>query len=67
MEVQARIAAYIKENFIMQKLIVEKTGYSATKVSQILKLGQKMTADEFVAFCKALGKSPEFFIDDDEE
>lgn len=67
MEVQARIAAYIKENFIMQKLIVEKTGYSATKVSQILNLGQKMTADEFVAFCKALGKDPGFFIDDDEE
>ena len=66
MNTQARIAQYIKENCIMQKLICKKTGFSQAKVSLILNLKQKMSADEFMAFCKALGKDPGFFIDDEE-
>ena len=65
MDTQARIAAYVEENCIMQKLIVQKTGYSATKVSQILRCKQKMSADEFLNFCKALGKEPNDFMEEE--
>lgn len=67
MNTQALIAKYIKENCIMQKLIVMRTGYSKAKVSQIINLKQKMSADEFIAFCKALNKNPNDFMEDDEE
>lgn len=62
MNVQQRVAAYVQNNGIMQKFIAEKTGLSPVKVSQILNLNQKMTADEFELFCKALNKQPGDFI-----
>lgn len=62
MNVQERVAEYIQNNGIMQKFIVEKTGLSAAKVSNILNLNQKMTADDLELFCKALKKEPGDFI-----
>lgn len=62
MNVQEKIAAYVQNNGIMQKFIAEKTGLSPVKVSNILNLNQKMTADEFELFCKALRKQPGDFI-----
>ena len=53
MNVQERVAEYVQNNGIMQKFIAEKTGLSAVKVSNILNLNQKMTADELELFCKA--------------
>ena len=49
MNVQERVAKYIQEHGIMQRFIVEKTGMTSVKVSNILNLKQKMTADELKA------------------
>jgi len=65
--VQARVAEYIRSNGIMQKFVVDKTGFSPTKVSMILNSKQVMTADDFVAFCNALGKEPNDFVDHPEK
>lgn len=62
MNVQERVAEYVQNNGIMKKFISEKTGLSPVKVSNILNLNQKMTADEFELFCKALKKQPNEFI-----
>jgi len=60
--VQERVAKYVQDNGIMQKFIAERTGLSPVKVSNILNLNQKMTADELELFCKALRKEPNDFI-----
>lgn len=62
MNVQQKVAEYVQSNGIMQKFIAEKTGLSPVKVSNILNLNQKMTADEFELFCRALRKQPNDFI-----
>lgn len=62
MNVQQKVAEYVQNNGIMQKFIAEKTGLSPVKVSNILNLNQKMTADEFELFCRALRKQPNEFI-----
>lgn len=62
MNVQAKIAEYVQNNGIMQRFIAEKTGLSDVIVSNIINLKRKMTADEFVLFCKALNKQPNDFI-----
>ena len=62
MNVQERVAQYVQNNGIMQKFIVEKTGLAPAKVSNILNLNQKMTADDFELFCKALKRQPNEFI-----
>jgi DNA-binding Xre family transcriptional regulator len=56
------VAKYVQDNGIMQKFIAERTGLSPVKVSNILNLNQKMTADELELFCKALRKEPNDFI-----
>ena len=62
MNVQERVARYVQNNGIMQKFIAEKTGLAPSKVSNILNLNQKMTADEFELFCRALKRQPNDFI-----
>lgn len=62
MNVQERVAEYVQNNGIMQKFIAERTGLSPVKVSNILNLNQKMTADELELFCRALRKEPGEFI-----
>lgn len=62
MNVQERVAEYVQNNGIMQKFIAERTGMTTVKVSNILNLNQKMTADDLELFCKALRKEPGDFI-----
>lgn len=62
MNVQERVALYVQNNGIMQKFIAERTGLSPVKVSNILNMNQKMTADELELFCRALRKEPAEFI-----
>lgn len=62
MNVQERVAEYVQNNGIMQKFIADKTGLSQVKVSNILNLNQKMTADELEMFCRALKREPGEFI-----
>ena len=63
MNVQERVAEYVQNSGIMQKFIAEKTGLSTVKVSNILNLNQKMTADDLELFCRALKKQPSDFMD----
>ena len=63
MNVQERVAEYVQSNGIMQRFIAEKTGLSTVKVSNILNLNQKMTADDLELFCRALKKQPSDFMD----
>lgn len=67
MNVQERVAQYVQSHGIMQKFIAEKTGLSSVKVSNILNLNQKMTADELELFCRALNRKPSEFIHIEDE
>lgn len=67
MNVQERVAEYVQNNGIMQKFIADKTGMTTVKVSNILNLNQKMTADDFELFCKALKRQPSDFIHVEDE
>lgn len=67
MNVQERVAQYVQDNGIKQSFIAEKTGFSKVKISMLLNLNQKMTADEFEIFCKALRKQPNDFMLVDED
>lgn len=62
METQAKVAEYIRSHGITQAFIASKTGYSTAKVSQIMNCKQKMTADEFINFCRVLKKEPTYFV-----
>lgn len=63
MDVQAKVAEYVRNNGIKQSFICEKTGLSPVAVSLILNKNRKMTADELVLFCRALKKQPNDFVD----
>lgn len=62
MEVQKRVAAYIREMGIKQTTISEKTGIRTDALSQTLLGNRKMTADEFEKICIAIDKSPNDFM-----
>lgn len=64
---QKRLRAYIKENGIKQKHIANVTGRKEYHVSDILTCRTEMKADEFVAYCIAIGKSPDYFAFEREE
>ena len=51
----------IIERGIKQAYIVEKTGWSADKVSKVLRCERKIAADEFLVLCAVLDLSPEIF------
>lgn len=63
MKVQENVAKYVHDNGIMQKHIVDKTGISKVKISQMFKGRRGMSADEFLKICKAINKEPNFFMD----
>ena len=53
MEVQTRLAQYIREYGIKQTVIASKTGMLDSKVSDILNGKRKLSADDFAKICKA--------------
>lgn len=63
MVVQKRIAQYLSESGITQAFICKKTGMSPKRVSDILTMKTRMRADEYESFCKALGKTPNDFME----
>lgn len=63
MVVQTRIAEYIKHMGITQAAICRKTGMSPKRVSVILTLKGKMTADEYEKICRAIEKTPNDFME----
>lgn len=62
MDIQERVAQYVRSNGIMQQHIAEKTGISKVKISQMFNGKRKMMADEFVSICDAINKEPNDFI-----
>lgn len=63
MTIQSRIAAYLSANGITQAFVANKTGISKKRMSDILTLKSKMKADEYEQICKALGKTPNDFME----
>lgn len=64
MNIQAKIAEYVFSSGIKRSFIAEKTGYPYNTVRNILSCKKKMTADEFVTFCRVLNKDPMYFINE---
>ncbi len=63
MVVQSKIAQYLEEQGIKQSWLAQKTGLTDNMISGILNGKRKMTADEFVRICKAIGKNPNDFME----
>lgn len=63
MVVQTRVAEYIKRMGITQAAICRKTGMKPKRVSVILTLKGKMTADEYEKICRAIEKTPNDFME----
>lgn len=61
METNKKLAKIIAERGIKQTFISERTGISLDAISRILRCERKVTADEFLKICKAIGISPEDF------
>ena len=62
MEVQKRVADYINGHGIRQVFVCEKAGIKRDRMSNIMTLKSKLTADEFVAICEAIHKTPNDFM-----
>lgn len=63
MVTQNKVAEYVKEMGIKQAVIACKTGLSEQAISTIMNGKRKMTADEFVRICRAIGKEPNDFME----
>lgn len=62
MEVQNRVATYVRKMGIKQSVLCEKTGIRNDTMSAMLTGKRKMTADEFEKICIALEKTPNDFM-----
>lgn len=60
-----RIAKFVEENGIKQSALADKTGMTKQALSESLRGLRKITAEEYVAICRALKKSPNFFSDNE--
>ena len=63
MDCNKKIAEYLKEHGITQKFLVDNTGLTSQKVSNIVNGTRKITGDELVLIAKTLGITLEFFLD----
>lgn len=61
--VYSRIAEFMRDKGITQSHVAKQTGLSANAVSQILKGERKITIEEYVGICAALGTSLDYFVD----
>ena len=62
-----RLGAYVKKNGIKQRYLAQATGQKEYHISDVFCGRTEMKADEFVGYCIALGKSPDFFAFETEE
>ncbi len=61
--VQVKIAEYLHENGIKKKFVAEKAGIKNYRFSHIIHNQTEMKVDEFERICRALGVTPEKFMD----
>ena len=64
MGLNENIKKYIDSKGITQKFLVDKTGLSASQVSDILNRDRRIDAIEYYRICKALDVPYETFIDE---
>lgn len=57
------ISTYLKSNGITQSHVAFETGIHQQTLSNVMTGKRRLTAEEYVAICAALGKSTEFFVD----
>ena len=55
------VAREVQAQNIPQKKLAEAAGIHPVKVSLTLSGKRRMTPEEFMAYCKVLGKSPDYF------
>lgn len=55
------IAQYLKDNGITQSHIAERTGMNKMTFSNAMRGKRRLTAEEYVSICDALGKSADYF------
>lgn len=63
----AIIKEYLVNNGIKQAFLVDKTGLSASQVSDILNRDRRIDAIEYYRICKALNVDLEYFVKKAEE
>lgn len=56
------ISTYLKRNGITQAHVAESVGMCPQTFSNAMTGKRRLTAEEYVAICNALGKSTEFFV-----
>ena len=61
--IQKAIIKYLEDKGIKQSFLSYKTGLSTGAISAILRGKQKLLIDDYIAICKALDVSLQFFID----
>ena len=62
-----RIKEYLNANGIKQSFVAEKTGLSATVISDICSGNRKIDVVEYYKICKALDLPLEYFLPEEEE
>lgn len=55
MNIYERIYKYIVYHGLQQKDVAEKCGWSKVKMHHLMHGNQRMTIDEYIAICQALG------------
>lgn len=64
MNIYERIYKYIVYHGLQQKDVAEKCGWSKVKMHHLMHGNQRMTIDEYIAICQALGVPFGYFWDD---
>lgn len=62
MEVNKKLKEYLDSHGITQAFLVKKTGISQEKISNIVNLRRKVTADELGKIANALKVSADIFL-----
>lgn len=62
MEVQKAIGEYLKEHGIKQQFLVDRCGWTKQKTSNIIRCAQKITVEDVVKVCDALGLPYDYFF-----
>lgn len=63
MEVGIKIKKYLREHGISQTYISRKIGLQLAKLNRSLNGYRRLSFDEYVAICEALGVSPASFLE----
>ena len=61
--INSKIKEYITEHGITQKFLIDKTGISQEKISNIVNDKRKITGEELLLISRALDVNPNIFLD----